>query len=47
MEPSGELGRGQNIAAASALLEKAPANGSLFRAIGLGWVAFGQCHWKP
>jgi hypothetical protein len=42
-----ELGRSQHVTAASALLEKAPANGALLSAISLGWIAFGQCHWKP
>jgi hypothetical protein len=47
VQPGGELRRGEHVAAASALLEKAPADGSFLRAISLGWVAFGQCHWKP
>jgi hypothetical protein len=47
VQASSELRRGEHVAAASALLEKAPADGSFLRAVSLGWIAFGQCHWKP
>jgi hypothetical protein len=47
MKTRRELGRREDVPAASALFEKAPANGALLSAIGLGWIAFGQCHWKP